>query len=177
LIQGTRECFYISVTLDGVICHLPGSVRSDFRVFIENMSTHTSWQDLKDHMRKAGEVLFTEIFKDHTGRSRGTGIAEYATEEAMERAIRELDDTDLAGYRVRVSEDRGGGGGGYVRDRERDRRDRRYSPYPRYGRSRSPPRRRSYSPRRRSPSPRRRSPSPSYRDRSPRNRSPPRDRY
>jgi len=111
LIQGTRECFYISVTLDGVICHLPGSVRSDFRVFIENMSTHTSWQDLKDHMRKAGEVLFTEIFKDHTGRSRGTGIAEYATEEAMERAIRELDDTDLAGYRVRVSEDRGGGGG------------------------------------------------------------------
>ncbi len=35
--------------------------RTDFKVVVENLPPNTSWQDLKDHMRKAGEVGFAEV--------------------------------------------------------------------------------------------------------------------
>ena len=38
--------------------------RSEFRVIVENLPPNTSWQDLKDHMRKAGEVGFSEVTRD-----------------------------------------------------------------------------------------------------------------
>lgn len=35
--------------------------RSDFRVVITNLPKSASWQDLKDHMRKGGEVTFAQV--------------------------------------------------------------------------------------------------------------------
>lgn len=32
--------------------------RTEFRVVVENLSSRCSWQDLKDYMRKAGEVTY-----------------------------------------------------------------------------------------------------------------------
>ncbi len=40
------------------------------RVYVGNLSWQTSWQDLKDHMRKAGNVVRADIFLDETGRSK-----------------------------------------------------------------------------------------------------------
>merc|ERR1719319_1737651 len=40
--------------------------RTKYRLIVENLSSRTSWQDLKDYMRKAGEVVYTE--KDRDGR-------------------------------------------------------------------------------------------------------------
>jgi len=121
--------------------------KTDHRVFVDNLPVRTSWQDLKDLMRKAGEVIFTKVDR------RGHGLAEFATREDMERAIREIDGMDLEGGKIRVAEERPedrdlmersaggrrGGGGGRRDDRYEDRR------------------RRSPSPQRRSPNPRRRS--------------------
>nr|KAG5700360.1 hypothetical protein BaRGS_029612 [Batillaria attramentaria] len=36
-----------------------------------------SWQDLKDHMREAGDVCYADVFKD------GTGVVEFLRYEDM----------------------------------------------------------------------------------------------
>ncbi|XP_076263258.1 serine-arginine protein 55-like [Rhynchophorus ferrugineus] len=77
------------------------SVRTNYRVFVENLSTDVCWQDLKDYLRLAGEVTFADAHK----RYRNTGIVEFATYEGMKNAIRQLDDTILKGSRIRLFED------------------------------------------------------------------------
>ena len=80
------------------------------RVFVGNLSYNTSWQDLKDAMREAGEVVFADVLVDAaSGRSRGCGVVEFARAEGAEIAIatpREID-----GRAVFVREDREDGGG------------------------------------------------------------------
>ena len=76
------------------------------RVYVGNLSWDVAWQDLKDHMRQAGEVVHAEVITEHTGRSKGCGIVEYATEEEAREAIATLTDTDLKGRMIFVREDR-----------------------------------------------------------------------
>ncbi|XP_010429679.1 PREDICTED: serine/arginine-rich splicing factor SR34B-like [Camelina sativa] len=98
------------------------SRRSEYRVVVSGLPSSASWQDLKDHMRKGGEVCFSQVFRDGRGT---TGIVDYTSYEDMKYAIKKLDDTE---FRNAFSH-------GYVRVREYDsRRD-----------SRSPSRGRSYS--------------------------------
>lgn len=99
------------------------------RVYVGNLSWDVAWQDLKDHMREAGEVVHAEVIREHTGRSKGCGIVEFASEEDAQNAITTLTDTELKGRMIFVREDReignqavggsvasgatsGGGGGG-----------------------------------------------------------------
>jgi len=49
----------------------PPARRSKYRVIISGLPPSGSWQDLKDHMRDAGEVCFSDVFKD------GSGAVEY----------------------------------------------------------------------------------------------------
>ena len=45
-----------------------------------------TWQALKDHMRQAGEVVHAQIITEfNTGRSKGCGIVEYATDEDAQK--------------------------------------------------------------------------------------------
>ncbi|RID75571.1 hypothetical protein BRARA_B02609 [Brassica rapa] len=98
------------------------SRRSEFRVLVLGLPSSASWQDLKDHMRKGGEVCFSQVYRDGRGT---TGIVDYTSYEDMKYAIKKLDDTEFRNAFSR----------GYVRVREYDsRRD-----------SRSPSRGRSYS--------------------------------
>ena len=53
-----------------------------------------SWQDLKDHMREAGDVCFADVFKD------GTGVCEYVRYEDMKYALKKLDDTKFKSHEV-----------------------------------------------------------------------------
>jgi RNA recognition motif-containing protein len=46
---------------------------SSAKVFVGNLSYKTAWQDLKDYMRTAGEVVFAEVFSDAKGYSKGCG--------------------------------------------------------------------------------------------------------
>ncbi|KAH9689447.1 serine/arginine-rich-splicing factor SR34 [Citrus sinensis] len=130
------------------------SRRSDYRVLVTGLPSSASWQDLKDHMRRAGDVCFSQVFRDRGGM---TGIVDYTSYDDMKYAIRKLDRSEFRNAFSRS----------YVRVREYDSR-RSYSrspsrsPYysrsrsrsPYYSRSRSPSRSWSYSPRSRSYSPR-----------------------
>jgi len=56
-------------------------------------------------MRKAGDVLYVDIFSDNQGRSKGCGLVEYATEEDAQRAIKELSGTNLDGRDLFIRQD------------------------------------------------------------------------
>ncbi|CAL0308556.1 unnamed protein product [Lupinus luteus] len=135
------------------------SRRSDYRVLITGLPPSASWQDLKDHMRKAGDVCFSQVFHERGGM---TGIVDYTNYDDMRYAIRKLDDSEFRNAFSRS----------YIRVREYDRRSYSRSPSrdSRGSYSRSPSRS-PYMSRSRSRSPymsrsRSRSHSHSYSDRS-----------
>ena len=84
-------------------------------VFVGNLAYEVAWQDLKDHMRGAGDVAHAEVLKQRDGRSKGCGLVEYVHYRDAQRALRELDGTTLMGRDLFVQPDerRGGGGGGF----------------------------------------------------------------
>ncbi|MFS8029393.1 putative nucleotide-binding alpha-beta plait domain superfamily, RNA-binding domain superfamily [Helianthus anomalus] len=61
---------YSSGRLGGV------SRRSDYRVLVTGLPlpSSASWQDLKDHMRHAGDVCFSQVFQEGSGT---TGTVDY----------------------------------------------------------------------------------------------------
>lgn len=76
------------------------------RVYVGNLAWDVAWQDLKDHMREAGDVLYAEVLMEHDGRSKGCGIVEYANASEAQEAIANLTDTELKGRMIFVREDR-----------------------------------------------------------------------
>ena len=102
-------------------------------MYISGLPRSASWQDLKDFMRKAGDVVFTDVD------GAGNGTVEYSNPEDMENAVRKLDDTefknpyDHAYIRVRLAKSGGGSRSAsrsrsVSRSRSRDRkRSRSYS--------------------------------------------------
>lgn len=62
-----------------------------------------SWQDLKDHLREAGDVCYADVYKD------GTGIVEFLRYEDMKYAVKKLDDSRFRSHEGEVA---------YVRVRE-----------------------------------------------------------
>lgn len=76
------------------------------QVYVGNLSWECQWQDLKDHMRSAGNVKFVDLFQAPGGRSKGCAVVEYETAQEAHTAIRELHDTDLLGRLIFVREDR-----------------------------------------------------------------------
>ncbi|KAM7481623.1 hypothetical protein LguiB_006206 [Lonicera macranthoides] len=120
------------------------SRRSDYRVMVTGLPSSASWQDLKDHMRRAGDVCFSQVFRDRDGMR---GIVDYTNYDDMKYAIRKLNDSM---FRNSFSK-------AYIRVEEYDRRrsySRSPSRSPYISRSRSPSRSYSYSSRSRSVSPR-----------------------
>nr|CAG8552830.1 7489_t:CDS:2 [Entrophospora candida] len=98
-----------------------------YRLIVENLSSSCSWQDLKDLMRKAGEVTFADYMKN---------------------AIKKLDDTELKGKHIILRE---APDNDVDRERRRNSRSRSKSPHRRRSLSHSPPRRRRSSSRSKSP--------------------------
>ncbi|KAI0005882.1 hypothetical protein BJV74DRAFT_875010 [Russula compacta] len=92
------------------------------RIIVFGISRDTSWQDLKDFGREAGNVSFADIDRDVPGQ----GVLEYLNREDAERAVKELDGKDLRGQAVRVDlfDDRNPDN--YRRDERRDHRDERH---------------------------------------------------
>jgi len=92
--------------------------RTDYRVTVENLSTRVSWQDLKDLMRKAGDVTYANAHKD----KRNEGIVEFASKRDMERAMDKFDDYELNGRRIKIVECKSSRGRSRSRSRSRSRR-------------------------------------------------------
>uniref|UniRef100_I1NMK5 RRM domain-containing protein n=1 Tax=Oryza glaberrima TaxID=4538 RepID=I1NMK5_ORYGL len=68
------------------------SRRSEYRVMVTGLPSSASWQDLKDHMRRAGDVCFSDVYRE-AGAT--VGIVDYTTYEDMKYAIRKLDDSEF----------------------------------------------------------------------------------
>lgn len=90
-------------------------------LYVGNLSTGVSEEDLKANFAKAGEVATVSIIKDKfSGRSRGFGFVEMASEEGAKAAIAMFNGGTLDGNAISVNEARpkkeGGGsrsGGGF----------------------------------------------------------------
>ncbi|KAF0927683.1 hypothetical protein E2562_035601 [Oryza meyeriana var. granulata] len=68
------------------------SRRTDYRVMVTGLPSSASWQDLKDHMRRAGDVCFSDVYRE-AGAT--IGIVDYTNYEDMKQAIRKLDDSEF----------------------------------------------------------------------------------
>ena len=95
-------------------------------LYVGNMSYDTTRERLQELFQAHGEVTSVNIITDReTGRPRGFGFVEMATEEGASAAITALDGRDVDGRALRVNEakprePRGGGG------RRRDDRSSRW---------------------------------------------------
>ena len=83
-----------------------GGVGTTTRVYVGNLSWETSWQDLKDHFRSAGEVTHADVMQDSDGRSKGCGLVAFANGHDAANAISTLHDSILGGRSIFVREDR-----------------------------------------------------------------------
>ncbi len=91
-------------------------------LFVGNLNYRTTDETLFEAFGAIGNVQSAKVITDReTGRSRGFGFVEMATEAEAQEAIEQLDNTELDGRPIRVSpanprpDSRGGGGGGGYR--------------------------------------------------------------
>ncbi|CAB4056441.1 SFRS4_5_6 [Lepeophtheirus salmonis] len=95
----------------------PPGRRTQYRIRVENLSTRTSWQDLKDYFRSCGEITYTNAHKPRNNE----GVVEFGDKRAMENALDRLDDTDLGGRRIKLYEEVGSSSSGSRRSRSYSR--------------------------------------------------------
>ncbi|MBX3244510.1 MAG: RNA-binding protein [Acidobacteria bacterium] len=88
------------------------------KLYVGNLSFRVTSEDLHEHFATAGAVESANVvFDRETGRSRGFGFVEMATDDDANNAIAQFNGTDYDGRNIVVNEarprdDRGGGGGG-----------------------------------------------------------------
>lgn len=93
-------------------------------IFVGNLSFNTNEDELRTIFAPFGQVDRVSIMTDRdTGRSRGFGFVEMASNEDGDKAITALNGSSVGGRTINVNEARpkteraGGGGGGGGRDR------------------------------------------------------------
>jgi cold-inducible RNA-binding protein len=101
------------------------------KLYVGNLSYDSTAEDVRALFAGAGEVVDVAIIMDReTGRSRGFGFVEMATEEGGREAIKRFDGYMLGNRKLTVNEARprterndfgGNRGGGRDRDRGSDR--------------------------------------------------------
>ena len=88
------------------------------KLYVGNLSFQTSSEDLQQLFAQAGTVESATVVEDRdTGRSRGFGFVEMASNEEGQKAIEQFNGTDFNGRNLTVNEarpreDRGNRGGG-----------------------------------------------------------------
>lgn len=87
------------------------------KLFVGSLSWNTTDRELEDLFKRFGDVTEAKVIMDRdTGRSRGFGFVSFPDTDAAQKAIAELNGTELDGRTITVNEaqekSRGGGGGG-----------------------------------------------------------------
>ncbi len=92
------------------------------RLYVGNLSYSVTSEQLKALFAEHGEVVEATMITDRaTGRSKGFGFVEMATEDGARKAIDEMNEKNISGRNLMVNEAkereaqpprRGGGGGG-----------------------------------------------------------------
>ena len=98
---------------------------SSAKLYVGNLSYDTSETSLRTLFAAHGNVVSINLIIDRdSGRSKGFGFVEMGTPEEAQKAVAELDDTQLDGRAIKVNEAKPqapresrsggyGGGGGY----------------------------------------------------------------
>lgn len=101
------------------------------KLYVGNLPYSATEEQLKELFAQAGETAQITVIRDReTGRSKGFGFVEMATEEGAQEAIRRFNGYQMSNRPLTVNEARpreerpNSGGGGFQRDR-RDRDDNR----------------------------------------------------
>lgn len=97
------------------------------KLFIGSLSWGVNDDMLKDFFSSVGTVVSANVITDReTNRSKGFGFVEMSTEEEAREAVKQLNNKELDGRAIVVSEarpreegSRGSFGGGYNRDNRR----------------------------------------------------------
>jgi len=76
----------------------PHPTQTRWRVIVENLSTRVSWQDLKDFMRTAGEVCYSDAHRVH----KNEGVVCFSNEADMRRALQTMDGKELEGRKLKL---------------------------------------------------------------------------
>jgi len=77
------------------------------KLFVGSLPWETTSEDLEQMFAKAGQVVSAVVITDKmSGRSKGFGFVEMSTDEEAGKAIKELNDSDLKGRKIVVSEAR-----------------------------------------------------------------------
>ena len=97
--------------------------RTNYRMIVENLSSKVSGQDLKDMMRRNGEVTYANAHNDH----RNEGIVEFVNKHDLERALNKYNGYKLHGRKLKVFKDRDVKSGSRSRIRSTDHKDRSHS--------------------------------------------------
>jgi RNA recognition motif-containing protein len=92
------------------------------RLYVGNLSFNTTEQELQALFETAGQVASVTVMRDTaTGRARGFGFVEMASDADAQNAIAQLNNRELGGRNLTVNEAKprpersggfGGGGGG-----------------------------------------------------------------
>ena len=73
------------------------------QVYVGNLSWSVKWQDLKDIAAEYGEVVRADVAEEPNGRSKGFGTVVYATTEAADACIANLNEAEHEGRKLIVS--------------------------------------------------------------------------
>jgi RNA recognition motif-containing protein len=88
------------------------------KLYVGNLPYEVGEDELRELFGRAGTVESVTVMRDQaTGRARGFGFVEMSTDEEGQKAIKELNETQLGGRSLTVNEARpktgGGGRGGF----------------------------------------------------------------
>jgi RNA recognition motif-containing protein len=77
------------------------------KLYVGNIAYGTTEDGLRELFAQAGEVVSVAVIMDReTGRSKGFGFVEMATEEAAQQAITQFNEYQYEGRQIRVAEAR-----------------------------------------------------------------------
>lgn len=77
------------------------------RLFVGGLPWAVTDQELQDLFSKHGQVVSAKVITDKfTGRSKGFGFVEFATDEEADAATKALNETELQGRKIVVNEAR-----------------------------------------------------------------------
>jgi len=57
------------------------------KLFVRNLHFNTTWQRLKDHFRRVGDIAHVDILKNPDGRSKGCAVVYFDHPDDAEKAI------------------------------------------------------------------------------------------
>lgn len=88
------------------------------KLYVGNLPYEVGENELQELFGRAGSVESVNVMRDQaTGRARGFAFVEMSTDEEAQKAIQELNASQMGGRSLTVNEARpktsGGGGGGY----------------------------------------------------------------